>query len=201
MNAERIELLTIGIAMEGGFYGGRFNIDGREYGLIVSPKKGGDIKGKWHTRYEAIEGASSFCDGLANTHAMAEAGSALAKKALAASIGGHTDWYIKALDESDILYRAFKPTVDENSLYMRSGINLSAVPPTHPYTRQSPAQTIHPAFQAGGEEAFEAEGYWTSTQYASDASLAWGQHFGYGYQTNWDKDTSYRARLVRRIAL
>lgn len=41
--------------------------------------------------------------------------------------------------------------------------------------------------------------YWTSEQYAGDASYAWYQWFGYGGQGTWLKSYKRRACAVRRV--
>jgi hypothetical protein len=193
---------AFGTAIEGGFFAGRININGREYGIVVAPKAEGELKDSiWIPRYKDVPGALSFSDGLANSQAMADAGSKLATKILALSIGGYSDWYLPAVDELEICYRAFKPTTNENSLYSRSGINVSAVPPTYPYTRELPGQTTHKLFRADAAEAFDSVWYWSSTQRAGDSDCAWLQVFGHGYQGTGNKGNNYRARAVRRFAL
>jgi hypothetical protein len=73
------------------------------------------------------------------------------------------------------------------------------VPAGAGYTLSAPSQTAQASFQQGGADAFEASGYWSSTEI--DATYAWVQTFGNGYQGNDVKDVSYRVRAVRRIAL
>jgi hypothetical protein len=187
--------------LEGGFYAGRINIAGCHFALIVAPKALGEITGQWNRSTKSVDGALSLFDGLANTQAMADAGSVLAKKALALTIDGHSDFYIPSLDEQEICYRAFKPTTEDNSLWNRSGINVSAVPPTYPYTVASPEQTTNELFRAGGAEAYAAEAYWTSSQHASLSSHAWLQFFLNGSQYDWNKGLHIRARVVRRLAI
>jgi hypothetical protein len=187
---------------QGGFFAGTVNIGGVVYGLASAPKEGGELEeSPWNDSYAHVAGATSFNDGLANTKAMAEAGSELAKQALAANINGKQDWYIPAVDELEIAYRAFKPTDDDNSGWNRSGINVSAVPPTQPYTMQPVAQTTVEAFQKGGAEAFESDYYWTSTQHAYYASCAWQQRFSHGSQLSNFKEDVVRARLFRRFVI
>jgi hypothetical protein len=185
----------------GGFYVGQYQIDGEEYVLIVAPKAAGEREDTvWHTKNNNVEGAKSYCDGLANTQAMAAAGSELAQWALALDIDGLQDWYLPSLDELEICYRALKPTPEGNSQWARSGINLSTLPPAWPYTADLPQQTSIEAFQDGGSEAFEAEPYWTSTQHAANGGNAWAQYFSYGYQSYWLKCINeFRARAVRKI--
>ena len=193
---------AIGTRVQGGFFGGVIRSNGEIRALIVPPKALGEkapsilIPG-----YKDVPGAKSFHDGMANTKAMAEAGSKLAKWALDLSIDGYSDYYIPALDEREIIYRAFKPTADKNTQWARSGINLSAAEPTWPYTLDFPTQTAMDAFKAGGPEAFEANWYWTSTQHAADSYNAWCQDFTDGSQSYIGKDAKLRARAVRSILL
>lgn len=119
---------------------------------------------------------------------MVEAGSDLAKWARDLRICGKDGWYLPSQDELEIIYRNLKPTTETNSLYARSGINLSAVPPTRPYTDESPAQTTVEAFQEGGSEAFDDTLYWSSTQHAAYSNYAWYQNFSNGGQSDYGKD-------------
>ena len=193
-------LPAIGEPYAGGFYVGRFLCNGEPHILIVAPKATGEHDDvEWHTEYTRIAGAQSCCDGLANTQAMAEAGSDLAKWALGLDIDGRAGWYLPSQDELELCYRAFKPTTDENYLHARSGINASALPPTYPYAVDVPAQTQVAAFRAGGSEAFDDVWYWSSTQHASVSYDAWCQGFGGGGQGLSSKDNQLRARAVRRV--
>ncbi|OYV43799.1 MAG: DUF1566 domain-containing protein, partial [Burkholderiales bacterium 21-58-4] len=153
---------------------------------------------EWIHDLTDVPGALSYNDGLANTMALAEAGSDLAKWALDLRIAGHDDWYIPAVDESEIIYRNLKPGTPENYCWARSGINMSAIPPAHPYTPQSPPQTLAEAFRDGAAEAFEETWYWTSTRHIADKDWAWCQGFGYGHQLCIITHVKLRARAVRR---
>lgn len=192
----------IGTAMGGGFYAGRIRIGGTVFALIVAPRfEGEHADAVWNDDYRRdVPGAKSYCDGLANTKAMAEAGSKLAQWALGLRIGGNEDWYIPSQDELEIIYRNLKPTTDKNSCWARSGINLSAAAPTRPYTSESPVQTLAEAFKDEGQEAFEASWYWSSTQHASGSGYAWSQDFYYGDQNDSHEGDILRARTVRRIS-
>ena len=193
---------TYGAAFEGGFYAGRIRIDDTEYALIVAPNGDGDAANvQWNQSANNIKGALSYCDGVANTKAMAKAGSELAKWAIGLRIGGFDDWYLPSQDELEICYRNLKPGADRNSLYMRSGINISAVPPTFQYTAANPKQTKAKAFRADGKQAFAEGWYWTSTQHAADSVYAWMQDFGFGTQISNRKSSPNRARAVRRIKI
>lgn len=188
--------------MGGGFYAGRIRIGDQVYALIVAPKADGEHAATtWIARNKSVPEALSYCDGLANTRAMADAGSKLAKWALDLRIGGNDDWYLPAQDELEVIYRNLKPSDNQNYCWARSGINLSAIDPTRPYTPEVPAQTLAEAFQKGAEQAFDTGWYWTSTQHASHSDYAWSQHFNYGNQICHGKYGELRARAVRRLIL
>jgi len=189
---------TPGAAFAGGFYAGRFQIDGQEYALIVAPKALGEhAPTTWGKYGQDIEGARSYNDGRANTEAMAAAGCELAQWALELVIEGHNDWYLPSRDELELCYRNLKPTEDENWCSFRDGDNPSSLPVGYPYTDQAPTQTEAPAFQAEGPEAFQATTYWSSTQYSPH--YAWLQLFVDGYQDHDHKDGPRRAVAVRRF--
>ena len=195
-------ILNPGDAFKGGFFAGNFMLKGQCYALIVAPKETGEYSDiNWNNGYSFIEGATSYNDGLANTLAMAEAGSELAKWMRSLDINDKTDWYLPSQDEREILYRHLKPTTNKNYLYNRSGINVSAVPPTYPYSKDLPAQTQAEHFKQGGEQAFENAWYWSSTQHADNAYYAWCQHFGNGRQDYNHEDLKLHARAVRRVAV
>lgn len=187
-----------GSQFAGGFYAGRFQIDGQEYALIVAPKAHGAHQATaWGKYGQDIEGARSYIDGRANTEAMAAAGSALGQWALQLDIDGHTDWYLPSRDELELCYRNLKPTTDENWCSFRDGDNPSSLPLGYPYTATSPAQVADVAFQAEGAEAFQAETYWSSTQCSPDG--AWIQGFDDGGQDGGHKALTRRAVAVRRF--
>jgi hypothetical protein len=188
-------LPAIGEPLDGGFFAGLIRSAGQIFALIVAPKAEGETTGEWG-KYESIS-ATSYDDGAANTDAMAAAGSPIATQVKSLVIAGRADWYIPAQDEMEIIYRNLKPTAETNTTWARSGINLSAIEPTRPYTPELPAQTTASAFAEGSAEAFEAEWYWSSTQYS--ANYAWLQNFADGHQDLNDKDYEGRVRAVRRL--
>jgi len=193
---------VIGTAMGGGFYGGRILIDGKPFAIIVAPKAEGEHKPAiWISDYKDVPVAKSYNDGLANTQAMAEAGSQMAQWALGLEIDGQNDWYLPAQDELEIIYRNLKPTSDKNSCWARSGINLSAVEPTRPYTSDFPSRTMSEAFKNGGSEAFDTNLYWSSTQHVSYSDYAWCQDFYDGLQSCINTTGKLRARAVRRLPI
>ena len=195
--------IPIGSPIEGGFFAGTILLDdGTHYGLVVAPKADGQHADTlWIDEYKDAPGAQSYNDGLANTIAMADAGSALAQWARSLRIAGNDDWYIPSQDELELCYRNLKTTAEKNYCYARSGINLSAVPPTRPYTTTLPAQTTAKPFTENGNEAFDAAGYWSSTQHAAYSDHAWYQYFDNGTQDYSSTDYKLRARAVRRFAI
>ncbi|MFN3766800.1 MAG: DUF1566 domain-containing protein [Ectopseudomonas guguanensis] len=198
MNAiTRTTLPAIGAAFEGGFYAGLIALNGETYGIVVSPKASGELEeASLGTVGKDMLAARHFNDGLANTQAMAEAGSDLARWMLALDINGFADWYLPSRDELELLYRHFKPTTESNWVY-RHGENPSSVPMGYPYTAEQPGQTQLPDFQADAAEAFEDTWYWSSTQYSP--FYAWVQGFDVGNQLTGHKDHELRARAVRRF--
>ena len=190
-----------GTAFAGGFYAGRINIDNIEYALVIAPKAEGESGGIWNGSIKEIKGALNYSDGLANTKAMAKTDSKLAQWAQALKIGGYADWYLPSLDELELCYRYLKPDVEQNYCWARAGINLSAVPPTWPYTPEAPKQTKVKAFRKGGAQAFDLTWYWTSTQHAAHSDRAWMQLFSHGGQDYNLKSGGCRARAVRRIKI
>lgn len=192
----------IGTIMGGGFYAGRIVIEGQHYAIIVAPKAEGQ-QDDMCLLDDSIDlpTASSWNDGLGNTKALAESGSELAQWALGLRIGGFDDWYLPSVDELEILYRNLKPTTEENYVYNRSGLNLSAIEPTRPYTLTDPAQTQAALFKEGGSEAFTDRWYWSSTKHASYSGCAWLQDFSSGNQDYYYVCSGYRARAVRRLPI
>jgi len=189
---------TIGAAYEGGFYGGQIRMGAAIFAVCWAPKAQGDIKGPWLPSHTGVPGACSYFDSAANTQAMADAGSPIAKQVLALDIDGVSGWSIPARDVLELAYRHLKPTAEENYVH-RSGDNPSSVPAGYPYTEDSPAKTTVEAFQEGGAEAFEDAWYWSSTQYSDDS--AWGQTFYCGGQGYGSKSYEGRCRAVRLIQL
>jgi hypothetical protein len=166
--------------------------------LILAPNAGGLFRDvRWHKDWVDVPGALSFYDGLANTSAMFEAGSELAIGIRALRLGGFQDWCLPAIDQLEPVYRIFKPGTAKNYCWARSGINLSAIPPSWPYTPDSPVQTEIEGFRLGEAEAFEEGWYWTSTQHPGGRGYAWMQYFSDGYQLYFSKGYSCLARAVR----
>jgi uncharacterized protein DUF1566 len=84
-----------GTPYAGGFYMGRVFVGLVAYALVVAPKSEGEQdEAQWNKSKKNVAGALSYFDGVANTLAMAEAGSALAEWARNLRIGGFDDWFI-----------------------------------------------------------------------------------------------------------
>lgn len=95
----------LGQAMLGGYFGGVYHLNGEERALVVAPREN-EFPAQWWDRPGAranVRAAKSYIDGMANTKAMAEAGSAVAARVLGMLIGGETGWHIPARDELLIL--------------------------------------------------------------------------------------------------
>ena len=116
MNA-RTPLITIpalGAQLEGGYFHGVVLIDGHLWGEVTGPKADCHVSGlAWHPDYTDIAGATSDFDGLANTRAMAIAGSPLAQAALACRSGGFDDWAIPARGSQLLQWAHLKPLLPE----------------------------------------------------------------------------------------
>ena len=73
------ELPERGQPLAGGVFVTRYWLNGQERALILLPD---EFFGEWGEYGEEAAGTGSYSDGEANTRAMAEAGSEIAKKAL-----------------------------------------------------------------------------------------------------------------------
>lgn len=75
------ELPTIGQALADGIFAYRYWLNGSEYALVDLGAER-EFVGEWGEYGQDVEGASSYRDGAANTIAMVEAGSPIAKQAM-----------------------------------------------------------------------------------------------------------------------
>ena len=192
-------LPAIGTAFAGGFFAGLINASGKQFALIVSPSEGDHPGTEWNSSFDEVEGAKSFCDGLENTNAMAEAGSEIASWVRSLRIADQDDWYIPSRDELELLYRNLKPTTHANYASYRDGENPSSSPAGYAYTKQNPQQTSTEEFQANAEHALHPVWYWSSTQSSSYSRYAWMQYFTSGNQHDTLKGLESRVRAVRRL--
>jgi hypothetical protein len=196
--ARKSKLPIVGAEFGGGYFVDTLMVKGKPHLLIVAPKADGEHEPIEYGCYGTlVRGAGSFNDGIANTRALARAGSDMAKWAVALRIGGVKDWAVPARDQLERLYRALKPTKAEN--YKRCGDNPSAIPPAYPYEDKFPKQTALKLFKAGAAEALSDSWYWSSTQYS--ANYAWYQNFNNGTQDWINKNDDSRVRAVRVIPI
>jgi hypothetical protein len=188
--------VPLGAPFEGGRLAGAIGVAGSIY-AIVKPPIAECLHPRivWNHDRKRLEDAYSLNDGVANTEAMARAGSELAQWALDLKM------HIPSVDELDLVHRTFKPTTTPNDCWMRSGINMNSVPALHPYTPEFPAQTAIEECREGGAEAIPAEWIWTSTQSRSFSDWAWMQDFATGSQFTSNKDNEICAVAVRRVLI
>jgi hypothetical protein len=130
-------VFTPAIPATGGFYAGGYvagyvRIAGQKYAIIVSPWAQGFIRDiRLSNRNQTLPAATSLVDGKANTDAMyaqnlvsgtlANGNYPAATWAKGKVINGFNDWYIPARDEMEVVYRALKPTAENNDTSNRSG--------------------------------------------------------------------------------
>lgn len=176
------QLPTFGQPFEGGYFGGIVRIGDSLHAVVWAPKAQGETDAVWLDKPALVPGATSYSDSMANTRAMAEAGSPLAQWALGLTINGHSDWCIPARDVLELAYRHLKPTDGETGGYFRDGDNPSSAPAGYPYAHSPIVQTTVDAFQQGQTEAFNDEWHWSSTCYSK--ASAWYQDFDDGSQGN-----------------
>lgn len=103
--AATAEVLVPGAAIGGGFFAGRFFVGAQAFGLIVSPKAEGDLEPMpWGPVRKNVIAALSYNDGHANTLAMVDAGSKLAKQIRGLVIADCDDWYLMSRQEALMAY-------------------------------------------------------------------------------------------------
>ena len=193
------DLPALGSPLNGGFFTGIINVNGVNFAIATAPKTLGESRQILLPNARMIDGARSTFDSVANTAALAEAGSPAALWAQSLNIEGNTSWVIPARDVVELQYRNFKPTTEENYCSWRDGDNPSSAPPGFIYTEESPAQTSAALFQEGGSEAFESEWYFTSTQ--DSAGYVSAQDFYDGEQSTSSVSHERRVRAVSMIQL
>jgi hypothetical protein len=195
--------LPIGSAYEGGFYAGQISTAGNgiaDYNLVVGPVASAqNTSVQWKTTQTDTAGTSSVIDGPTNSANMNNASHPAAQFCEGLTIGGFSDWYMPAKNELEVCYFNLKPSTNNNDT--SSGTNTNAVPSRGSnYTTGNPAQTTASAFIfSTGAEAFIANLYWSST--GVPIKYAWSQAFNIGSQGYGYKNSSYRVRAIRRVAV
>ncbi|UBM27148.1 DUF1566 domain-containing protein [Pseudomonas sp. p1(2021b)] len=144
-------LPAIGQPLGGGFFAGRIFFGGAEHALIDAGREFEAVAQWWEQPGPRVNvrGALSFHDGMTNTRAMAEAGSAIARKVLGMTIRGQGGWHLPSIEQLQV---------------MRA--NLLQLPDWEKYW---------PASRSGGPaQAFTHMEYWSSTQ--NSAGSSWCLH-------------------------
>ena len=205
-----------GQAYQGGFFAGKIVVGGSTYALVVAPKASGENTSRqWKTSNDTTAGTLSLNDGLSNSNAMNNASHPAAQFCRALTIGGYSDWYLPSRDELEIVYRNCKPNSTANTVYASritnfgagyngvdsngNGYNANSLPVGTAYTASNPTTSVSAAYVTGGAEAFSASWYWSSTEF--NATGAWVQTFGTGYQDNGGKTTNTCVRAVRKVLI
>lgn len=140
-------LPAVGQPLGGGFFAGRIYFNGAEHAIIDAGREFETLAQWWEQPGPRItvRGARSFHDGHANTLAMAEAGSAIARKVLGMTIRGQRGWHLPSVEQLQV---------------MRA--NLLQLPDWDRYWSVDRA--------GGPAQAFTHTEYWTSTQNSSGSS-------------------------------
>jgi hypothetical protein len=197
--------LVIGQAYAGGFYAGQISTSGdgvATHNLVVGPVASAQNNSiQWKTTFTNTSGTSSVINGPANSTTMNNASHPAAQFCEGLTIGGQTDWYMPAKNELEVCYFNLKPTTNVNTT--SSGINANAVPArASNYTSGTPTQTSASAFVAStGAEAFGGVFYWSSTEFSATYGYGSLQTFDVGIQRGYAKNSTYRVRAVRRVAV
>ena len=197
---------VVGSAYGGGYFAGQISTAGNgiaDYNLVVGPKSSADGAGLEYKIVRTGGDPTSVIDGPTNSSTMNSATYPAAQFCEAVNVGGFTDWYMPAKNELEILYYNLKPNTSNNDTI--SGINPNAVPARASYYTDSPnvpTQTTATDFQSpSGTEFLLTQRYWSSTQNTNPA-LAYVQVFSSGNQNQGVyKNTPYRVRAVRRVAV
>lgn len=227
--------LSVGANAYGGYYVGIIDtsqsgaIDADDayqtplrYALIVGPSsieasaERSGVSGQgtlaWRTSNATVAAAATRWNGLAAQDAVTSATFPAFNycDGLTFPDDGGSKWYLPALDELEMAYRALKPTTTNNATGNRSlgtfpaanwsnGANKASSPPGAAYTTTVPAQTSLSDWQSGNAQAFAAGSYWSASW--RDSNQAWLMGFSSGGQSQDAQTAAYRVRPVRRVVL
>ena len=198
----------IGQELGGGTFTGFNRIRNSVYSIIVAPKST-EVYLAWKTSETATPNTQSTADGLTNTTAMNDVTHPAAHYCKSLTVNGFADWYLPSKNELELCYRYLKPSKWANHVYesgrlngnlkLGNGTNTSAIPVGMPYTTNSPLQTIVVDFIRSSIHAFDADWFWTSTEYSASTAGSLIQNFSKVFQYWLNKTATYKVRSVRRV--
>ena len=202
--------LEIGDLYEGGYFVGYVNDMTEHYALFVAPNETKEIKERFKFKVKpgSTINADSVIDGKMNSDAMEKSGISdhpAAEYCSSLTLNGHSDWYLPSIQELEMCYRAFKPSVDKNKIDSKwntkgNGYNKFSIPVGDAYTETHPKQTQLKRFKEFESQAFSINClYWSSTEYDVHSALCFSFKDGLSEPNN--KDASYCVRPVRRKKL
>lgn len=184
---------SYGSYYEGGYYAGVMTdrtgtLPSDTYYLVVADKSQEVFLPRYSGSGNASAGNVNFANGWDNTSSEAAGGTDYEAAVYAEGVTvvngdssvnaglDFTDWYIPSSNELEVMYRNLKPDSSPNNTDGSNGSNLDSVPPYNAsYSVNNPAQTVSPAFAAGGDQAFNTD---TSSQYVLNGTFDAGT-------TNW----------------
>ena len=108
---------------QGGIFAGigRGQAGAPDYALIIAVDPRGRFEDReWGEYGKDVPGAASAHDGPANTAAMAEAGSQLAKDCMALDIAGHADWHLGSSADMHLAYATVPEQFEKGDWYWTS---------------------------------------------------------------------------------
>ena len=106
---------AIGALTHGGYFHNVVLLDGKLWGEVTGPKAECEVSGLvWHPEYTDVP--TTDFDSVANTQAMAEAGSPLGQAALACRAGGFDDWAVPSRG-SQLMQWAMRGALDASGAF------------------------------------------------------------------------------------
>jgi hypothetical protein len=117
---------TLGQVYQGGYYTGVVDIGGGVcYYMIVAPNATGCANCQWKVTRTASSGTCSTVDGRLNTSNMTNNDHPAANWTATRSIGGYSDWYLPARNETGTMY------TNKNSMPAGEGFNSDVSAPAY----------------------------------------------------------------------
>jgi len=142
-----------GTPFMGGYYAGKYVLNGNLVALIVAPKSGGQVTFNTTNTVTLLSGDtwSQIHGGtLMNmSHNMNRPESVWAR---GLTIGGFNDWYVPSWKEFLIMYYYLKPSSTTNTVDITMR-NITQADPTINFTSGNPTRTLVPAFREDGSES------------------------------------------------